>query len=124
MINEVCRSPRGDFERWQDRSLEAPQMMYLFLDGTYLKLRPEDRRAIAVLCATSATNRNGSGQHLGRPGSRAPGSLRINENPNLPNGGYATSFLQENPGLTPAGVEPPAAQSGARPPYSKESRFG
>ena len=25
--------------------------MYLFLDGTYLKLRPEAKRAIAVLCA-------------------------------------------------------------------------
>ena len=55
VINEVCRSLRGDFERWQDRSLEAPQMMYLFLDGTYLKLRPEDRRAIAVLCAYGMT---------------------------------------------------------------------
>ena len=26
--------------------------------------------------------------------------MRINENLNLPNGGYATSFLQENPDLT------------------------
>jgi transposase-like protein len=26
-------------------------MLYLFLDGVYLKLRPEDRKAVAVLCA-------------------------------------------------------------------------
>ena len=51
VINEVCRSLRGDFERWQDRSLETHKVMYLFLDGTYLKLRPEDRKAITVLCA-------------------------------------------------------------------------
>ena len=55
VINEVCRSLRGDFERWQDRSLETHKVMYLFLDGTYLKLRPEDRKAIAVLCAYGMT---------------------------------------------------------------------
>ena len=55
VINEVCRSLRGDFERWQDRSLETHKVMYLFLDGTYLKLRPEDRKAIAVLCAYAMT---------------------------------------------------------------------
>ena len=51
VINEICRGLRADFARWQDRSLEKEQPMYLFLDGTYLKLRPEDKRAIAVLCA-------------------------------------------------------------------------
>jgi len=51
VVNEVCRSLRADFERWQDRPLEAEAVMYLFLDGTYLKLRPEDKKAIAVLCA-------------------------------------------------------------------------
>ncbi len=55
MINEVCRRLRGDFERWQDRSFETHKVMYLFLDGTYLKLRPEDKRAIAVLCAYGMT---------------------------------------------------------------------
>ena len=54
----------------------------------------------ALLGATSATNRSGSGQHLGRPGSSASGSLRINENLNLPYGDYANSFLQEKPDLT------------------------
>ena len=51
VINEVCRSLRADFARWQERSLESAQPMYLFLDGIYLKLRPEDKRAVAVLCA-------------------------------------------------------------------------
>jgi len=51
VVSEVCRSLRGDFERWQERDLSGEGVMYLFLDGHYLKLRPEDRAAIAVLCA-------------------------------------------------------------------------
>jgi putative transposase len=51
VINEVCRKLHGDFDRWQDRDLNEFHVLYLFLDGIYLKLRPEDKRAIAVLCA-------------------------------------------------------------------------
>ena len=51
VINEVCKGLRADFERWQDRDLSDLGVMYLFLDGIYLRLRPEDKRAIAVLCA-------------------------------------------------------------------------
>jgi transposase-like protein len=51
VIGEVCKTLRVDFERWQDRDLSMDEVVYLFLDGTYLKLRPEDKRAIAVLCA-------------------------------------------------------------------------
>jgi putative transposase len=51
VVNEVCRGLRGDFERWQDRELGEFPVLYLFLDGIYLKLRPEDKRSIAVLCA-------------------------------------------------------------------------
>ena len=55
VINEVCRTLRADFEKWQDRRLREHRVMYLFLDGTYLKLRPEDKKAIAVLCAYGMT---------------------------------------------------------------------
>lgn len=51
VVNEVCRSLRADFERWQDRDLSSFEVLYLFLDGIYLKMRPEDKRSIAVLCA-------------------------------------------------------------------------
>ncbi len=51
VINDVCRSLRNDFERWQDRDLSELQVLYLFLDGIYMKLRPEDKRKVAVLCA-------------------------------------------------------------------------
>jgi putative transposase len=51
VINQVCQSLRTDFARWQERDLSAHRALYLFLDGIYLKLRPEDKRAVAVLCA-------------------------------------------------------------------------
>jgi len=51
VIGQVCRSLRGEFERWQDRDLSGYPLMYLFLDGIYLRLRPEDPGKIAVLCA-------------------------------------------------------------------------
>jgi putative transposase len=55
VVNEVCRGLRGDFERWQERDLGVFSVVYLFLDGIYLKLRPEDHGAIAVLCAYGMT---------------------------------------------------------------------
>jgi transposase-like protein len=51
VITEVCKGLRADFERWQSRELSELGVLYLFLDGIYLRLRPEDKRAIAVLCA-------------------------------------------------------------------------
>ncbi|MFH1219259.1 MAG: IS256 family transposase [Candidatus Eisenbacteria bacterium] len=51
VVNEVCKSLRGDFQRWQDRDLSEHAVLYLFLDGIYLTLRPEDRGSVAVLCA-------------------------------------------------------------------------
>ena len=51
VINEVCRGLRSDFDGWQERDLSSYRILYLFLDGIYLKLRPEDKRSVAVLCA-------------------------------------------------------------------------
>jgi transposase-like protein len=51
VVGEVCRSLRVDFERWQERDLSVHRLMYLFLDGIYLRLRPEDKSKVAVLAA-------------------------------------------------------------------------
>lgn len=51
VIGQVCRSLRVDLERWQQRDLSGYRLMYLFLDGIYLRLRPEDKNKIAVLAA-------------------------------------------------------------------------
>jgi len=51
VITEICKELRPQFRSWQQRDLSGQEVLYLFLDGVYLKLRPEDRRAVAVLCA-------------------------------------------------------------------------
>ena len=51
VVNEVCQSLRMDFAKWQERDLSGERVLYLFLDGIYMRLRPEDKRAVAVLCA-------------------------------------------------------------------------
>ena len=44
-INEFYPSLQGAFSRWEDRALDELELMYLFLAGTYLRLRTEDKRA-------------------------------------------------------------------------------
>lgn len=51
VVSQVCRNLRGDFERWQNRDLSGYRLPYLFLDGISLRLRPEDKGKVAVLCA-------------------------------------------------------------------------
>jgi transposase-like protein len=50
-VSQLCRQLAHDFERWQNRDLSEHKILYLFCDGIYLRLRPEDERAAAVLCA-------------------------------------------------------------------------
>lgn len=51
VVSEVCKQLKVDFEKWQNRSLAEQGILYLFLDGIYLKLRDEDQKPAAVLCA-------------------------------------------------------------------------
>jgi len=51
VVNEVCKTIRPEFEKWQRRDLSGGEVDYLFLDGIYLKARPEDKKAVAILCA-------------------------------------------------------------------------
>jgi transposase-like protein len=55
VVRQVCQKLRGKFDQWQDRDLSMYNIEYLFLDGIYLKLRPEDKRAVAILCAYGIT---------------------------------------------------------------------
>jgi putative transposase len=50
-VSTLCRKLQQDFACWQERDLSEHQVLYLFCDGLYLKLRAEDEQAIAVLCA-------------------------------------------------------------------------
>jgi len=50
-VSELCGQLKKDFGRWQERDLSGHKILYLFCDGLYLRLRPEDEQAVAVLCA-------------------------------------------------------------------------
>ena len=50
-VSPLCGQLKHDFERWQNRDLSDEDLLYLFCDGIYLRLRPEDPKAVAVLCA-------------------------------------------------------------------------
>ena len=50
-VSALCGQLKHDFDRWQNRDLSDVDLLYLFCDGIYLRLRPEDAKAVAVLCA-------------------------------------------------------------------------
>jgi transposase-like protein len=50
-VSTLCGQLKRDFDRWQNRDLADVDLLYLFCDGIYLRLRPEDPKAVAVLCA-------------------------------------------------------------------------
>jgi transposase-like protein len=50
-VSELCGQIKKDFARWQDRDLSEHKILYLFCDGIYLRLRPEEEKPVAVLCA-------------------------------------------------------------------------
>jgi transposase-like protein len=49
--SRLCRQLKQDFGRWQNRDLSVQGVLYFFSEGIYLRLRPEDTKAVAVLCA-------------------------------------------------------------------------
>jgi len=50
-VSTLCSQLKDDFDRWQNRDLSDQDILYLFCDGIYLRLRAEDQKAVAVLCA-------------------------------------------------------------------------
>jgi len=50
-VSTLCGQLKHDFEQWQNRDLSEHKILYLFCDGIYLRLRPDDERVAAVLCA-------------------------------------------------------------------------
>jgi len=51
VITEICKSLHGDFQKWQSRSLKDESILYLFLDGIYLKMGKDEKKPVAALGA-------------------------------------------------------------------------
>lgn len=54
-VARICRETAERYRAWCARRLEAHDVVYLFLDALYLKLRPDDEPAEGVLVAWGVT---------------------------------------------------------------------
>ncbi len=54
-VSRICEDTRERYRRFCERSLDGHDLVYLFLDGLYLKLHPDDEPAEGVLVAWGVT---------------------------------------------------------------------
>ncbi len=54
-VSRICEQARDRYRAWCDRRLDEHDLVYLFLDAVYLKLRPDDTPAEGVLVAWGVT---------------------------------------------------------------------
>jgi transposase-like protein len=54
-VSRICEDTRERYRRWCERRLDEHDIVYLFLDAIYLKLRPEDQPAEGVLVCWGVT---------------------------------------------------------------------
>jgi transposase-like protein len=54
-VSRICADTRERYRAWCDRRLGEHDLVYLFLDAVYLKLRPDDTPAEGVLVAWGVT---------------------------------------------------------------------
>jgi transposase-like protein len=54
-VARVCQETRTRYEQWCQRDLSAHDLVYLYVDAIYLKLRPDDEPAEGVLVAWGIT---------------------------------------------------------------------
>ena len=54
-VSRILEDTRERYRRWGGRRLEGHDLVYLFLDGLYLKLHPDDTPAEGVLVAWGIT---------------------------------------------------------------------
>ena len=54
-VSRICAETKERYRAWGKRSLAPQDLVYVFLDAVYLKLRPDDEPAEGVLCAWGMT---------------------------------------------------------------------
>jgi hypothetical protein len=54
-VSRICEHARERYRAWCERRLDEHDLVYLFLDADYLKLRPDDTPAEGVLVAWGVT---------------------------------------------------------------------
>lgn len=56
-VSRICQETRARYRAWCARRLDEHDLVYLFLDAVYLKLRPDDTPAEGVLVAWGVSER-------------------------------------------------------------------
>jgi len=74
--SRIGQTLREDFQAWQQRSLAGYDLLYLFVDGMYLKLHPERAEKQPVLLAYGILWDGRSPRRLAARGRGRPGELR------------------------------------------------
>jgi putative transposase len=54
-VSRICEQARDRYRAWCERRLDEHDLVYVFLDAVYLKLRPDDTPAEGVLVAWGVT---------------------------------------------------------------------
>src|SRR5437867_12714098 len=73
-VSRICEQARERYRAWCERRLDGHDLVYLFLDAVYLKLRPDDTPAEGVLVAWGVDARGPQG--AARLAARFAGELR------------------------------------------------
>lgn len=58
-VSRLVGRLKGDFERWQQRALQADQICHLYMDGWYPKVRVDQKRVRVPVLVTLGTRANG-----------------------------------------------------------------
>lgn len=58
-VSRLVGRLKGDFERWQQRDLQADQISHLYMDGWYPKVRIDKKRVRVPVLVTLGTRANG-----------------------------------------------------------------
>ena len=58
-VSRICEDTRERYRRWSKRRLDGHDVVYLFLDGLYLKLHPDDDRPRACWWLGASRSRAG-----------------------------------------------------------------
>jgi transposase-like protein len=56
-VARICRDTAERYRQWSERRLAEHDLVYLFLDAIYLKLRPEDEPAEACSAPGASPSR-------------------------------------------------------------------
>ena len=67
-VSRICEDTRERYRRWCRRRLDEHDVVCLFLDAIYLKLRPEDQPAEGVLACWGVTLEGSQGAARPRAG--------------------------------------------------------